>query len=146
MDAVHLYRATFRPSKEWEKPYLMLGINVICAATDGEARRQFTSVQQSFTNLRRGTPGQIPPPIDDIETYWSPQEKAMASHMLAVTAVGSPETVLRGLQNFVDVMRPDELIMTAHLYDHRARVESFERVAGLRERVTVPREEVAARS
>ena len=70
----------------------------------------------------------------------------MASHMLAVTAVGSPETVLRGLQNFVDVMRPDELIMTAHLYDHRARVESFERVAGLRERVTVPREEVAARS
>ena len=61
----------------------------------------------------------------------------MASHMLAVSAVGSPETVLRGLQNFADVMRPDELIMTAHLYDHRARLESFERVAGLRERVTV---------
>jgi luciferase family oxidoreductase group 1 len=145
MDAVHLYRATFRPSKELEKPYVMLGINVICAATDGEARRQFTSVQQSFTNLRRGTPGQIPPPIDDIETYWSPAEKVMASHMLTVTAVGSPETVLRGLQNFVDVMRPDELIMTAHLYDHRARVESFERVAGLRERITVPDREVAAR-
>jgi hypothetical protein len=65
--------------------------------------------------------------------------------MLAVTAVGSPETVLRGLQNFVDVMRPDELIMTAHLYDHRARVESFERVAGLRERLVVPTEQVAAR-
>jgi alkanesulfonate monooxygenase SsuD/methylene tetrahydromethanopterin reductase-like flavin-dependent oxidoreductase (luciferase family) len=96
--------------------------------------------------LRRGTPGQIPPPIDDIETYWSPQEKVMASHMLTVTAVGSPETVLRGLQNFVDVMRPDELIMTAHLYDHRARVESFERVAGLRERITLPEKEVAAKS
>jgi luciferase family oxidoreductase group 1 len=137
MGAVHLYRATFRPSKELEKPYLMLGINVICAATDGEARRQFTSVQQSFTNLRRGTPGQIPPPIDDIETYWSPAEKAMASHMLVVSAVGSPETVQRGLQNFVDVMQPDELIMTAHLYDHRARLESFERVAALRDRITV---------
>ncbi len=71
----------------------------------------------------------------------------MASHMLAVSAVGSPETVLRGLQNFVDVMRPDELIMTAHLYDHRARLESFERVAELRERVTVDEgKEVAARS
>src|SRR6202042_718783 len=94
-------------------PYVMLGINVIAAATDGEAQRHFTSLQQSFTNLRRGMPGQIPPPIDDIDTFWSPAEKALASQTLTVSAVGSPETVTRGLQNFLHVTRPDELIITA---------------------------------
>lgn len=136
MDALRLYRGTFRPSPQLAKPYAMLGINVIAAATDGEARRQFTSLQQSFVNLRRGTPGMVPPPIDNIDDYWSPAEKQMASFMLAVAAVGSPETVERGLQNFIDVTHPDELIIAAHIYDHRARLESFERVAGLRERMT----------
>src|SRR5450432_4064231 len=132
MDALRIYRQHFKPSKQLEQPYAMLGINVIAADTDGEARRHFTSLQQSFTNLRRGMPGQIPPPIDNIDDFWSPAEKALASQTLTVSAVGSPETVARGLQNFVEVTRPDEIILTAHIYDHQARLRSFELVAELR--------------
>jgi luciferase family oxidoreductase group 1 len=87
MQALQIYRSRFAPSKQLERPYAMLGVNVVGADSDKEARRQFTSQQQSFINLRRGTPGQVPPPIDDIEAYWSPAEKVMASHMLTVTAV-----------------------------------------------------------
>jgi luciferase family oxidoreductase group 1 len=136
MDALRLYRRLFKPSKQLDRPYAMLGINIIVAATDSEARRHFTSLQQSFANLRRGTPGQIPPPIDDIETFWSPSEKALASQSLTVSAVGSPETVAQGLQNFLDVTNPDELMITAHIYDHKARLDSFERVAALRSNLT----------
>jgi luciferase family oxidoreductase group 1 len=131
MSALRLYRNLFRPSKQLKYPYAMLGINVVAAATDDEARRQFTSLQQSFTYLRRGTPRQIPPPIDDIETFWSPAEKALASQTLTVSAVGSSETVARVLQNFIDITNPDELMITAHFYDHKARLDSFERVAAL---------------
>jgi alkanesulfonate monooxygenase SsuD/methylene tetrahydromethanopterin reductase-like flavin-dependent oxidoreductase (luciferase family) len=136
LDALRLYRHIFKPSKQLDQPYVMLGINVIAAATDGEAQRHFTSLQQSFTNLRRGMPGQIPPPIDDIDTFWSPAEKALASQTLTVSAVGSPETVTRGLQPFLDVTHPDELIITAHIYDHKARLRSFELVADLRANLT----------
>ena len=135
LDALRLYRHHFKPSKQLDQPYAMLGINIIAAATDGEARRDFTSLQQSFTNLRRGMPGQIPPPIDDIDDFWSPGEKALAGQTLAVSAVGSPETVARGLQNFIDITRPDELIITAHIYDHKARLRSFELVADLRNKL-----------
>jgi luciferase family oxidoreductase group 1 len=143
MDALRLYRQLFKPSKQLDRPYAMLGINVIAAATDAEARRQFTSLQQTFTYLRRGTPGQIPPPIDDIDAFWSPAEKALASQMLTVSAVGSPETVARGLQNFIEVTNPDELMITTHIYDHKARLDSFERVAALRS-TFVPAEAKAA--
>jgi alkanesulfonate monooxygenase SsuD/methylene tetrahydromethanopterin reductase-like flavin-dependent oxidoreductase (luciferase family) len=102
----------------------MLGLNV--AETDAQARYLFSSVQQAFTNLRRGTPGQIPPPIDDIDSCWSPAEKASASMTLLVSAVGSPETVERGLLKFIEVTQPDEIIATAHIYDHIARLRSFE--------------------
>jgi luciferase family oxidoreductase group 1 len=132
MSALRLYRNLFKPSKQLNHPYAMLGINVIAAATDDEARRQFTSLQQSFTYLRRGMPQQIPPPIDDIETFWSPVEKALASQTLTVSAVGSPETVARVLQKFIDITNADELMLTAHIYDHKARLDSFERVAALR--------------
>ncbi len=136
MDALRLYRHLFKPSNQLDRPYAMLGINVIAAATDGEARRNFTSLQQSFTNLRRGMPGQIPPPIDDIDAFWSPAEKLNATQTLTVSAVGSPETVTRGLQNFLDVTNPDELMITAHIYDHKARLRSFELVANLRANLT----------
>jgi len=131
MTALRLYRNLFKPSKQLKHPYAMLGINVVAAATDDEARRQFTSLQQSFTYLRRGTPRQIPPPIDDIDTFWSPAEKALASQTLTVSAVGSSETVARLLQNFIDITNPDELMLTAHIYDHKTRLDSFERVAAL---------------
>jgi luciferase family oxidoreductase group 1 len=136
LDALRLYRQLFKPSKQLARPHAMLGINVIIADTDAEARRHFTSLQQSFTNLRRGTPGQIPPPIDDIDSFWSPAEKANASQTLAVSAVGSSETVAHSLQNFIDVTHPDELILTAHIYDHQARLNSFQQAAVLRETLT----------
>jgi luciferase family oxidoreductase group 1 len=138
MDALRIYRQRFKPSTQLARPYAMLGINVIAADTDGEARYHFTSLQQSFTNLRRGMPGQIPPPIDDIGSFWSLAERALASETLAVSAVGSPETVARGLQNLIDEARPDELIMTVHIYDHKARLRSFELVAGLHTRLKSP--------
>jgi luciferase family oxidoreductase group 1 len=126
MEALHLYRRHFKPSRQLARPYVMLGLNAIVAETDAQARYLFTSVQQSFTNLRRGTPGQIPPPIDDIDSYWSPQEKASASQTLLCSVVGSPETAKRGLLKFIEVTQPDEIIATAHIYDHNARLRSFE--------------------
>jgi alkanesulfonate monooxygenase SsuD/methylene tetrahydromethanopterin reductase-like flavin-dependent oxidoreductase (luciferase family) len=110
----------------------MLGLNAIIAETDAQARYLFSSVQQAFTNLRRGTPGQIPPPIDDIDSYWSPAEKASASQTLLCSVVGSPETAERRLLNFLDVTQPDEIITTAHIFDHSARLRSFELLKKIR--------------
>jgi luciferase family oxidoreductase group 1 len=135
MQALQLYRAQFHPSRQLDHPYAMLGLNVIVAETDAQARYLFSSVQQAFTNLRRGTPGQIPPPIDDIDSYWSPQEKVSASMTLLVSAVGSPETVERGLLKFIEETQPDEIITTAHIYDHSARLRSFELLAEIRARL-----------
>ncbi len=143
MQAVQLYRRHFKPSRQLARPYVMLGLNVIAAETDAQARYHFTSVQQSFTNLRRGTPGQIPPPIDDIDSYWSPQEKASASMTLLCSVVGSPETVERGLLKFIEVTQPDELITTAHIYDHSARLRSFEILSEVRTRLAFSKEENA---
>jgi hypothetical protein len=89
-------------------------------------------------------PRQTPPPIDDIETFWSPAEKALASQTLTVSAVGSSETVTRVLRNFVDITNPDELMLTAHIYDHKARLDSFERVAALRSRLVSTRAKTVA--
>jgi luciferase family oxidoreductase group 1 len=136
MQAIELYRANFRPSRQLGHSYAMLGLNVIVAETDAQARYLFSSVQQAFTNLRRGTPGQIPPPVDDIDSYWSPQEKASASMTLLCSAVGSPETVERGVLKFIEVTQPDEIITTAHIYDHRARLRSFELLTEIRARLT----------
>jgi len=131
--ALEIYRSRFEPSKQLDGPYAMLGANVLAADTDAEARRQFTSQQQSFINLRRGSPGQVPPPIDDIDTYWSHAEKAMVERSLAVSFVGSPETVQRGLAAFIESMQPDELMITAHIHDQPARLRSIELVSKVRE-------------
>jgi len=135
VQAVEMYRSGFQPSAQLDKPYAMLAANVLAADTDKEARRQFTSQQQSFINLRRGTPTQVPPPIDDMDAYWSPAEKAMVDHSLAVAFVGSAETIERGLRKFIDAMRPDELMITAHIYDQAARLRSIEIIAGVRDRL-----------
>jgi len=129
MEALHLYRSRFKPSRQLDRPYAMVGLNAVVAKTDAEAQRHFTSLQQSFTNLRRGRPGQVPPPIDDIDASWSPAEKASASMTLLVSAVGSPETVERGLLKLIEVTKPDEIIVAAHIYDHGARLRSFELLA-----------------
>jgi luciferase family oxidoreductase group 1 len=137
MAALRLYRNLFKPSAQLEKPYGMVGVNVIAADTDEQARRQFSSLQQSFTLLRRGTPGKVPPPIDDIDSFWSPMEKAMAADILLFSVVGSAETVERGLRKIIDMTQADELILAAHIYDHRARLRSFEIAAQARDKMNL---------
>ena len=129
--ALDLYRREFRPSARLDRPYAMLAANVIVADDDAQARRLFTTLQQSFVNLRRGRLGLVPPPIDDIESYWTAQEKAGVQNALACSVVGSADTVREGLRAFIARHRPDELMLTANIHDHAARVRSFELVAGL---------------
>jgi luciferase family oxidoreductase group 1 len=134
LQALHLYRTYFKPSRQLDRPYTMVGLNAVVAETDAEASHLFTSIQQAFTNLRRGTPGQIPPPIDDIDSFWSLAEKASASQTLLCSVIGSPETAERRLLNFLDLTQPDEIIATAHIFDHKARLRSFELLAQIRAR------------
>lgn len=133
MVALEVYRATFRPSDALEKPYAIVACNVIAADTDAEARRLFTSTQQAFTNMQRGTRGKLQPPIDDIETYWTPQEKTQASRMLARSFVGGPQTVRQRVEFFIAETEADELIVAAAIYDHEARKHSYEVLAEVRE-------------
>ena len=135
LPAIRVYRERFEPSAQLERPYVMAGVNVVVADTDEEARRLFTSPQQSFTNLVRGTRGQLPPPIDDIETYWSPAEKAQASAMLSRSFVGSPERVRDGLQRFVAETGVDEIMVASAIFDHEARLRSYDLLAGVREQL-----------
>jgi len=139
--AVEIYRNRFQPSDQLDRPYVMLAANTLAADTDAQARYQFTSQQQSFINLRRGAPGQVPPPIDDIDAYWSPAEKAMVERSLAISFVGSIASVERGLRTFTDQLKPDELMITAHIFDQAARLRSLELVAGVRERLNITQTE-----
>jgi len=129
MPALDVYREKFQPSEQLEQPYAMVGLNVFAADTDAEARRLFTSAQQSFANMVRGARGKLPPPIDDIESYWTPMEKAQASRMLACSVVGSPETVRDGVRKLVEETGADELIVAAAIHDHDARLRSYELLA-----------------
>lgn len=131
--ALDIYRARFQPSEALSKPYAMAALNAVAADTDAEARRLLTSVQQQFLSLRRGNPGQLPPPVDDIHALASPAELAGADHMLSCAVVGSPETVRDGLDAFIARTGVDEVMVTAHIYDHDARLRSFEIVAAVRE-------------
>jgi luciferase family oxidoreductase group 1 len=130
--ALYLYHSHFTPSKQLTKPYAMICINVLAADTDAEAKRQFSSHQQVFVNMRRGRPGKIPPPVDDIDAWWSPAEKAMASHMLRYSMVGSAEIVAGRMRDFVKQHQPNELMVTSLAYDQAARLRSLEIVAGIR--------------
>jgi luciferase family oxidoreductase group 1 len=129
LPALAIYRENFRPSAQLARPYAMVGANVIAAATDTEAKRLFTSAQQAFTHLLRGTRGQLLPPIDDIERYWSPAEKAQTQRMLACAYVGSPTTIRAGLDQFLADTGADEVIVAAAIYDHEARLRSYELLA-----------------
>jgi luciferase family oxidoreductase group 1 len=126
LPALELYRAGFQPSEQLQQPYAMVAANVIAAADDEQAQHLYTSVQQSFTNIFRAARGQLPPPIDDIEAYWSPQEKVQVSSMLRRSFVGSPETVQRGLESFVEETGADELIVASAIHDHASRLRSYE--------------------
>jgi len=131
LQALQAYRSAFKPSPQLNRPYAAAGVNVFIADTDVQARRLFTSAQQQFTNLFRGTPGRLQPPIDDIEAYWTPAEKTQASAMLTCSFVGSPETVRHGLNRFIEQTDVDELIVASAIYDHAARLRSYEILADL---------------
>jgi luciferase family oxidoreductase group 1 len=131
MQALEIYRAKFEPSAQLDRPYAMVGANVIAAETDTEARRLFTTLQQVFVGMYRNVRGLLPPPIDDIEGYWSPVEKAHASNMLSCSFVGSPDTVRRGLERFIEKTGADEVMVASAIYDHAARLRSYEILADI---------------
>ena len=131
LPALAAYRETFEPSEQLQAPHTMVAANVVAADTDDEAQHLFTSVQQSFTNIFRGTRGKLPPPIDDIESYWSPFERERASAMLARSFVGAPETVRAGLETFAAETGADELIVASAIHDHEKRVRSYELLASI---------------
>lgn len=123
--ALALYRREFSPSPRLQEPYAMLALNVVAADDDAHAHRLFTTQQQSFVNLRRGRPGLIPPPIDDIEAFWTPAEKLGVERALGCAVVGAPRTVEEGIAAFVARHHPDELMLTTNVFDHAARRHSF---------------------
>ena len=126
MQAIELYRANFRPSAQLAKPYVMLGFNVIAADSDAEAALLATSLQQAFVNLRSGRPSQLPPPSPGYLERLGPNERALLDSVLSCSAIGSPETVRSALQSFVERTGADELMLTAQVFDHAARLRSYE--------------------
>ena len=127
--ALEIYRRKFKPSKQLHHPYAMVGVNVVAADTDDEARYLFTTIQQSFTNLVRGAGGKLQAPIDNIDDYWTAAEKHHASHMLKYSIVGSAETVRKSLEELVGLTNADELMIVTSIYDHTARIRSYQIVA-----------------
>ena len=126
MEAVEVYRRSFRPSEQLERPYVMLGINVFAADTEEEGRFLMSSVQQAWVNLRRGRPVPLPPPIKDYESRLTPMELAAIEQALSCRVVGSPETIRQGLEAFVERTGADELMVVSQIYDHAARLRSYE--------------------
>lgn len=131
MQAVELYRANFKPSATLAKPYVMLGFNVLAADTDEEAAFRATSMQQAFVNLRSGRPAPLPPPVQDYPKLVGPAEKALLDSVLSCAAIGAPDTVRAGLTAFVERTGADELMITSQIYDHAARLRSYEITAQL---------------
>jgi luciferase family oxidoreductase group 1 len=127
--ALDIYRSRFQPSERLQKPYVMLGLNVSAAETDAEAKFHFSSLQQAFVNLRSGRAGQLPPPVENYDADLDPMAKAMLASALSCAIVGSPETVKSGLEAFIKRTGADELMVTAQIFDHQARVRSFEILA-----------------
>jgi len=141
--AIALYRSRFRPSAQQATPHVMLGLNIFAASSDAEGARLFTSQQQGFVNLRRGRPGPLPPPVDDITAILSPMERAMVAQSLSCTVVGAPETVRRGLADFIARTGADELMITGQIFDHAARLRSFEIAAAARRELAAEKSDAA---
>src|SRR5271165_3123558 len=127
--ALEIYRSRFKSSEQLDRPYAMVGVNIIAAESDDKARRLATTQQMSFTNIFRGARGLSQPPIDDIESYWMPAEKAQTMRMLARSIVGSPDTVRKGIAGLRKETGADEFIVVSDVYDHFERLRSFELIA-----------------
>lgn len=135
LQALDVYRSNFQASAQLERPHAMVGVNVFAADTDAAAVHLFTTLQQQFLNMRRGTRGQLPPPVDSMDAIWTAAEKANVDRALAISVVGGPETVQRGLASLIRQTDADELMITAQCYDHQARLHSFDIAANVRERM-----------
>jgi luciferase family oxidoreductase group 1 len=131
MQATELYRATFRPSAQLDKPYVMLGFNVFAADTDAEAHFRATSMQQAFINLRSGRPTKLKPPVEGYLDLLSPPERSMLDGVLSCSAIGSPATVAAQLKAFIERTGADELMVTSQIFDHAARLRSYEITADI---------------
>jgi len=127
--ALAIYRERFQPSERLARPYVMAGVTAVAAETDAEARRLFSSLQQSFVSLRTGHPGPLPPPVDDMDSRLGGAEKYMLSQALECAVIGGPATVEAQLKAFIKRTGADEVIVTSSIYDHAARVRSFEILA-----------------
>jgi luciferase family oxidoreductase group 1 len=128
-EALGIYRKMFRPSDALKRPYSMAAVAVFAAESDAAAARLFTSLQQSFVTLRRGAPGPLPPPVDSMEGLWTDLERAGVDQAFREAIIGSPATVRAGMKAFVQRTGVDELMVTASIHDHAARLRSFELVA-----------------
>jgi luciferase family oxidoreductase group 1 len=135
MEAIALYRHSFHPSQKLARPHVMLGVNVVAADSDEEASLLLSSLQQAFVNLRSGRPAPLPMPVPGFGARLTPEQEAMLDDVLACAAVGAPDTVLARLQNLITTTQADELILTSQIYDHQARLRSFEIAAELRGRL-----------
>lgn len=131
MQAIDIYRARFQPSEQLDRPYVMLGFNVIAAESDAQARLLATSVQQAFVNLRSGRPIQLPPPLEGYESHLPPPARALLADVLTCAAIGSPQTVRNALAAFIERTKADELMITAQIFDHSARLRSYEIAADI---------------
>jgi luciferase family oxidoreductase group 1 len=138
-DALELYRGEFRASAALKRPYSIAAVGVFVADTDAQAARLFTSLQQSFVKLRRGAPGPLPPPVDTMEGLWTETERVGVEHAFREAIVGSPATVKRGIEEFVGRTGIDEMMATAAIFDHVARLRSFELLAGAAIEQSAPR-------
>jgi luciferase family oxidoreductase group 1 len=138
MQALHTYRATFRPTARLAQPYAILGVNIVAAPTDDEARFLASSGRESFASLRRGMPIQLPPPSREFEREVLPFGAIPLEQAHSVAVVGSPSTVLDGVRRFISQTNADELMVVSHIYDHAARVRSLEIVASVAEALERP--------
>lgn len=131
LPALKLYRESFRASATLQKPYAIAGLNVFAADDENEAKLMFSSVQQQFINLRRGKPGPLPAPAENMDQIWTEVEKINVDRALAYSLVGNASTVQTGLERFIEKVKPDEIIATAQIFDHQARLRSFEILSNL---------------
>jgi len=131
MQASEIYRRHFRPSTQLDRPHLMLGFNIFAADSDAEAALLATSMKQAFVNLRSGRPNKLPPPMEGYEKTLPPAATAMLAEVLSSSAIGSRDTVARALGAFIERTRPDELMLTSMIFDHSARLRSYEIAADI---------------
>ena len=136
LQALEIYRATYRPSPRWPAPHAMVAVNVVAAPSDDEAQYLFTSILQRFLGMRRGVRGPLPPPVRSMQGLWSEAERVGVERMLVASAVGGPETVAQRLAQIIEATGANELIVAGAVHDHAARLRSYEILAGLRQGLT----------